>query len=416
MHSPDYQYYDIMVSNLNNDSATVPSPLTFQETRSIPILKNPRDYAMSITRFSLSTQCLPVFLPTIKPRSSDINETVYKISLVYAYTNGSGVQSEYVYTETIEFRPQNISAAIPSAPAFTIDGLQDNSTGYYNIYSYEYFVATVNYYLNKCYTDLLASLPSDVYSSIPTSALTQPPILIFDTSTNLATLYIPSTLNNNNTNLWGVYNKSVDSGPTNDQFRIYFNTGLYALFSSLPALNSLGYSYSTAGMSYTSTDMTNQILIPYKSALYPTIYMPIGSPSASQYPCYPIIQEYSTINSWSPVSSIVFTSNFLPVVNNQLSNPVVYVNNQLVSLTQSSANFATVITDFCSANFKSDDVVLYNPTAEYRRLQLVGDRPISTVDVSVFWMDKTSQKLLPFYLLAGGSFTMKILFEKIIKD
>ncbi len=416
MHSPDYQYYDIMVSNLNNTLATLPPPLSFVETRSIPILKNPRDYAMSITRFSLSTQCLPVFLPTIAPNSTDINETVYKITLAYAWTSEGGVQSEFIYTETVSFRPQNLSAATPSSPSNTSDGLQDNSTGYYNIYSYEYFVGIVNYYLAKCYSDLLASLPAEVLATVPTSAINQPPILIFDTSTNLATLYIPATLGSTGGNLWGVYNKTVDTAPANNQFRLYMNTGLYSLFSSFPALNTLGYTYSTLGVSTTSTSMTNQIIIPYVDSLYPTINMPIGAAAANQYACYPVVQEYSTVNSWSPVSSIVFTSNFLPVVNNQLSNPVVYVNNQLVSLTQASSNFATVITDFCSANFKTDDVVLYNPTAEYRRIQLIGDRPINTVDVNVFWLDKASQKLLPFYLLAGGSFSMKILFEKILKD
>ena len=42
-------------------------------------------------------------------------------------------------------------------------------------------------------------------------------------------------------------------------------------------------------------------------------------------------QQYSTISEWSPVSSLVFTSSTLPIIVNQLSNPVLYQNNNLIS-------------------------------------------------------------------------------------
>ena len=41
-------------------------------------------------------------------------------------------------------------------------------------------------------------------------------------------------------------------------------------------------------------------------------------------------REFSTISNWSPVSSIVFTSNTLPIVATQLSSPVVYQNGQQI--------------------------------------------------------------------------------------
>jgi hypothetical protein len=399
---PDYLYYDLLVSNLNNDTAVLPPPLQFMETRSIPILKSTEDYDLSITRFQLSTTCLPVVRPTIQPNQTDLNLTAYVISMAYAY---DGV--DYTYSQNVRFVPQNLSAGIPVAPSMTLSGLQDNSTGYYNLYSKEYFVAMINNAFSACNTGLIeVLLRAGIYP--PTGAEAEPPILLFDTSTSLSTVYVPAMVDSSTVGYrWQTWNQGYQSTPTSGTFRLYFNSALYSLFSSLPCLNSNGYINPFSGV--TNTNMVHQLLIP-ASPNFVTLAMPIGG--TSQYQCWPVVQEYTTVASWSPVASIVFTSTTLPVQGNLLSNPLIYVNNQQVGLPSSGSNFGTILTDFTSTDFKSDGSVTYIPTAEYRRISLIGNRPLISVDVGVFWLDKHTQQLQPFYLLAGDTLTMKLLFER----
>jgi hypothetical protein len=55
--------------------------------------------------------------------------------------------------------------------------------------------------------------------------------------------------------------------------------------------------------------------------------------------------------------------------------------------------------------------LLYNPSAEYRRISLTSNRPINNIDIQVFWRNKRGE-LKPFYVWSGGSASIKILFEK----
>ena len=314
---PNYQYYDLMVSNLNNSTTLLPPPLTFIETRTIPYLHNPKDYSMSITRFSLSTANLPVVLPTIKSGSTDINETTYTVTLYYSCIgNTLGLAPMQSKQIQISFIPQNTTASLPTSPSLTSDRLQDNSTGYYNIYSYQYFVNLINSQIAQGYAEFYAEL-AGLGLPVPATAENQPPILSFDTSSKLATFFIPATLNDDGDNLWGTWYSTQETQPTNYQFQVWFNTSLYSLFVSLPCLN--GY-YKYGGV--TNSLASNQLIIPINSQNFPQISMPIGSPVLNQYLTFPICQEYSTVNSWSPVSSIVFTSATLPIISNQLSNPI----------------------------------------------------------------------------------------------
>ena len=120
-------------------------------------------------------------------------------------------------------------------------------------------------------------------------------------------------------------------------------------------------------------------------------------------------QEYSTISEWSPVSSLVFCSATLPVVPTQLSNPRLYLDNQLIQLSRPTNNFANIITDLVTDKQSYCSLLLYYPTAEYRKLTLNSTQPINQVDIQVFWKNKIG-KLIPFYLPSGSSCSLKLMF------
>jgi hypothetical protein len=72
-------YYDALVSNYNSPNKQI--PLIFNDTRSSPLIKDTTGYCMSIVRFTLDTNLLPVFIPTMQTNSS--TQTVYSITMQY---------------------------------------------------------------------------------------------------------------------------------------------------------------------------------------------------------------------------------------------------------------------------------------------------------------------------------------------
>jgi hypothetical protein len=124
-----------------------------------------------------------------------------------------------------------------------------------------------------------------------------------------------------------------------------------------------------------------------------------------------MFQEFSTIDTWSPVASIVFTSNTLPIISNQLSAPLIFNNGQTSTGIGNNANFAQVITDFVTNQQVFKPNILYTPTAEYRRIDMTGNTPLTNIDINVYWRDKLGQ-LIPFLLASGATATIKFLFEK----
>ena len=136
----DKIYFDIVITNLQTVTAPPPT-LYFNENRSVPFLHNPEDYYMSIIRFTLDTPTLPIFIPEIQPNQGNINLTVYSITLSWLDT---GTGNTYVQQEYVNYIPQDKSATIPLAPNQLPNGLQNNATGYYSIYTFQYWIYLIN--------------------------------------------------------------------------------------------------------------------------------------------------------------------------------------------------------------------------------------------------------------------------------
>ena len=103
MSTPDKLYYDIQVSNVNNNN-TLPPVLSFIETRNTPFLYESGKYFLSIIRFSLDTPNLPVFIPTIQAApNTDINLTIYSITL--QWTNPEDTTQTFTVQKFIRYIP-----------------------------------------------------------------------------------------------------------------------------------------------------------------------------------------------------------------------------------------------------------------------------------------------------------------------
>ena len=187
---------------------------------------------------------------------------------------------------------------------------------------------------------------------------------------------------------------------------MYMNGALYQLFNSFPAfLDSLNVSQTVKLVEILTDDLGNGNL-----GFFPPVASPLSVPPIVQYPSIAVYQEYSTLASFNPITSIVFTSNTLPIVANILSAPVIFIGG-LPYPTGQNANIANVITDFVSDNGQYKPNIVYNPTAQFRLAELLGNKPLTNLDIGIFWKDRLGE-LNPFRLYSGATVSIKILFTK----
>jgi len=380
--TPEKLYYDIQVSNLENTN-TQPPILQFIETRNNPFLYESDQYLMSIIRFTLDTPNLPVFIPTIQPYQNDINLTIYSISLTY--TNPANTSQTFTQQTFLNFVPQSNVPPLPPTTNNTPNGLQYNADGYYNVYNYQYLIFLLNQTFSDCYNDL--------NTQVVNAGLTLPsayaPVMAWNTNDSTAVI---------NCDILG-YSTVEPITPTFQPIKIYFNTPLAELFSSFPVfINTLS-----------SVNGLNAQLITDSYSQSNTIgFPPYGT---YQFTAIQVFQEFSTIASWTPITSIVFTSNTLPIVSNQVSQPVVFNNGVQSGNNGNNSLINQVITDFVSSDGVYKPNLVYEPSAQYRYIQLISNRPLTTFDLSVFWKDRFGN-LQPFRLASGGTASIKVLFTK----
>jgi hypothetical protein len=362
---PDKIYYDMVISNLNNTN-TKPPIAYYNETRSSPIVYDPFKYNLVVARWQLDTNYLPIFIPMIQTNTNDPNKTIYSITLQYGNFIG---QPAYV-----SFSPQNKIAQVPPAPSLTSNKLQDNSQGYYDIYTYQYWI----YLVNQCFQTAYNNLAS-ISGALPSAYA---PVMTFDTQNNIAII---------NCDVLG-YNLNAGG------IKIFFNQALSQLFSSFPFLiESFNDQYNRNFMLQTNVfSVANQ-------ADYPSFGTPL-------FTGYQVFQEFSTISAWNPIMSIALASNTLPIIPNNEGVPALIVNG--INQQQSGNNNiqSQIITDFATDGIYKP-IITYIPSAEYRRISLIGDKPISSIDISVYYKDRQG-RLNPVLLPAGCSISIKLLFEK----
>jgi len=371
--NPDMIYYDIVSTNFQSTTSEEPF-LRFNETRTNPVINNTGEYYLSIVRFSLDTYNLPNFICEIHPQQANPILSIYSVTLEYDDGLGNITPSQQRF---INWIPQNKNLPVPIAPNQTASGFQETNTEYYYCYQFQYFLELINLALGVATNDLIATVPS----------LLQP-VLTWDVTTSKAILQAQES-NYNQSNVARV--------------KIYFNPPLFALFNSFPSFN-FGTKNVTLGRNY-------QMLIADYQGVN-TILLPTNpvAPAVSQV-WVQMFQEFSTIDTWTPVNSIVFTSNTIPIISNQLSTPLIFNNGQTSTGIGNNANFSQIITDFQTNQQVFKPNILYTPTAEYRRIDMTGNRPLTNIDINVYWRDKLGS-LIPFTLASGSTASIKFLFEK----
>ena len=372
-HQPDWVYYDVVVSNFQS-TITKPQDFYYNDTRTQPFVSNPEMYALSILRFTLDTNLVPLFIPTIQPNQSDPNLTIYSVTLTY---------KTFTVQQFIEWEAQDNSAPVPPAPNQTLNLVQDNSQGYYNCYSYNWWVYLVYKAYNLAHTYLISlAIGADPSDPVVDSYA---PLITWDGSSSSSVIYAQQE--------W----YDVAQG---DTIGMFMNAPLFSQFSSFPAKVN-GYVGVLYGENFQllPTNIGGANLVPITPAGETVSYQAIQ-----------FFQEYSTTASWSPIVSIVFTSSTLPIEPNQVSTPLVYNNGILLS-TSNNNMISNIITDLVSETGNYRPNLVYLPSAQNRYIHLYGNRPLINLDLQIFYKIRTGE-LIPLKLNSGGSATVKLVFAK----
>jgi len=422
----EYEYYSLSLNNIDEETkgdGTVHEPhLKFEEQRDGPIIENCEDYDFSIENFKIDLKTLPVFIPTIRSNftgnpealtSEIMNTTIYSLSVVgYQSVENpdpyiSGLDQELVFAGSapVIFTPQDETK---TQPIFR-NGYAVYDTGYYNIYNYEFFVVLLNRAIATATNNLIDTYASpdavQQTGSANASWINQDlPYFIFDKDTQLISLQSPA--------------KNYVTASTQTagmKLDLILNIPLYRLFNSLPfTLQSRKvFTLSRAGA------LEQKILGGYKmnldnfgAATISMGYMPQldGSVSKTEVEYSTIYQDYSTMDSWSPVESIVMCSDSIPVKPSARSATHRYVNGNETTIGSLSV-IELEVTDFKAGNYEGG--VIYNPL-EKRWLNMVQQSALTKISLSVFYRSKLTGALIPIRLNSGGSFSMKMVFRKLM--
>ena len=386
IQDPHHVYLDLDVIN-NDYTANATRPyLRFEEIRNTPFLDgDSAEYFCSIVRFTIQTgNTLPVFIPSIVTGQPNPNLTIYKVTLNY---DGTSVTRNVIYT------PEDNTAPVPAPPLIQ----QDISSKYYYVYNYSHFVEMVNAALKTAFLDLRVAVTPVVFD-LPKQTL--PPYLEFDHVTNRVILHAEQIR----------YDETFILSTGGMAINIFFNERLFDLFVGMQHTleSKQGDANYRLRVAYNGSNLvTRDIIEGYDAAEEKVDFLPMNYVQ--------MYQEVSSIAIWNPVSALIFASSLLPIKTTQTSLPrSIGSNENAFSSVGNNSNMLSAISDFAIAvdgNNQYRPMVIYNPSPEYRLIDMNSYMNLNRVDIIVYWKD-TFGNIHPFELSPGNSASVKLMFRR----
>lgn len=382
-----YVYYNALINNLDANSDTHHEPhLVFNEDRLSPLITNCEDYDLSIENFKVDLKTLPTFIPTIR-YSDDDSESLTRNTTIYEITLEC---KGYCAKTSVIFTPQDTTNG-SEAPPFK-KGYPNYRTNYYNLYSFEYFFVMVNEALKTAFVNLKAVLAEfsqniDLGSDLP--------YFIFDKDTGLIYLNAPeATFNDDNV----------------DVVNMFLNKPLYRLFNSLPFTRQTDTFISSESIPITQSGFKINISN-FGEANKSELSSPQIDGSVKSGVSYlSVYQDYTTLDTWSPVESIVITSNTIPVRTSNTSSTHSYQDGE--ETVSGSSNIVELeLTDFKSGN--PIPGIIYTP-AYPRWINMRNQNELTNINLELFYRSKLDGSLMPVTICSTGAFSCKLCFRKLM--
>ena len=375
-NDPTHTYLDInIVNNKLNLADTAPLPIIFNTRRNADYLTNPQDYYVSVIRWSMDCR-LPVIIPQLKldtPYSTDAEGVYYETEYIVSIQAIKTGHATAVGTAFVKFRTEMRNEPSPVISITSLAKCFDNP--YFYISSVQHFLRLVN----DAYDEAWANLKTDWGAGFP--FIDAKPFIQYDYAGGFS-------LNATNEFL---STRTAAAGIC----EIYNNGSIYTLFNGLASLVN----------GYVGTDK-NYLLIFSDANQTTTINGQLYLYSLTEYPCVPF---------WSPISSIVFQTQGIPVEPTNTNPTVIYGNPTALGAVNDNINLSSIITDFdinLQTGLEPRQINYYAPSSEYRMFDLNSNRPLADISIIAGWRDKLSGTVHSIYLYSGGAATLKLLFRK----
>lgn len=421
----DHIYYDLGIVNSQATDAQLRNypelnKLNFTEVRSSPILLNPSEYYLSIVRFTLDTAlALPAFIPQIvldQPFAGNPNypnETIYFIT--FAFPDPLNVGPTIYKKQQIIYVPQYTpthqgNSGIPATPFGSPIPLSVATSNYYWVSDFKNFIIMINTALQIAWTDILALAITAGYAQ-PVDALIQnAPFLEWDTDKQLCTLYAPIAS----------FRMADDIVADGAPIQLFFNTSLFTLFSSFQA-NFNGSLIDTQNIQEQETnyririyaDKNKNILVPTGPAGLEFPPFTSGAPLAPSN-AIQMIQSFQTGATMCPITQIIFNTSLIPCATTLVGIPRISNSIGLAGVQTQNDNFSNQITDLVvnlTTGYEYLPNIIYEPTAQYRYIDLQSNTPLYGIQISVSWKDIYGT-VHDFYLSNNQGTSLKVLFSK----
>jgi hypothetical protein len=346
-----------------SDTPTQPEAL-YSEFRSQAILDGKAsDYRLSVIRFQVTGQELPLWIPSIKTGQPDPKLTNYQLALTMVYSAGPVVSPTFQSVQSVYWSPQFQDEPVPEAPIVR----QDMSTRYYWCLDFWHALAQFNVAIAAAQTAVATQFVAWWLASGqvgPAPAVPAAPTLSYEPATDRFTLH-------------------TDAGGAQG-WSIAMNGPMRALFDHFPCV----VSHSAS---------------PFKGPAY-TTRLAAGN-SATQQMC-------SSTDIWTPVLALAFITSALPIASEDMAPPYVLANNAALS---SNRDFQNVLTDISIAlehgarSYMA--AITYSPYV-YRWTSLTSDQAIQSLSFQLMWRSRLDGLLRPVRLAPSGSMSMKALLQR----
>lgn len=344
--SDDHVYVNVSIVN----NSVVESIIAQTNApRSTVIVENPSNYYMSVIRFFIPLQELPIFI---------------FLDNTYSVTISNGVLDFQTFLIFVPDFTTNISP--PQPPPFNR-----------YVYSYEQFLTSIN---NALSTSFIAS-------GLPGVA----PYMIYNPVTQLISLIAPASFHNAGFN------------DQNQPIKVWFNTSLYTFFGNFNKLFN-GYPPSPVNINGKNFNIIikptgeNEIIIPAS----------FGGPLAGLQ----MTQEYFALSNWNDFRSLVITTTSIPIRAEIIPSGLISGNGNGSPGTQVGYRpILTDFELIFNQAGDTQSFAQYFPPGEYRLVDLLGSTPLKNIDLQ-FWFQNRNLELFPILIGPLKSLDIKMIFRK----
>lgn len=354
--SSDNIYYNIQITN--NDTSGRYYQAQYQEEKNVLIVDKPDTYFLTVNRFSIPANLIPIFF--FETDGTGINNGIYTITLRFQTFH---VQQKLIYV------PYDTSLPVP-----TTFNPQEKSN-YYFVYSYRQVLE----YFNTALASALSALKILVG---PPIASAEAPYFIYDSETELISLITQSSH----------FNSDLAT-----PIKIFLNTPSLQLFEEFTG-------FFRSSSSTTGENWEFQIKFDGDNG-----FAPSGT-SITNPPTYlKSTAEYVNYRTWSPIRSVVFITNAIPISSEVQPNLV-----QFGDVQSGGTNYRQILTDFEPIIQRAGTErtqLQYYPQGPYRLVDIKTSQPLTKFDISLYWADRVNY-LYPIYITFGEVLSIKLLFIK----